>query len=576
VLTINAAHSDWINDLCWSNLGDYMVSAGNDCVLKVWNAKTGKECSLMQGHQASVSSCGFRYGCVVSTCVDGCVKVWSQKGHEITTLKGHQGKVNACDLYFKTKKKLTKSEPESFVNDDESLWADKVDEADNVKWRESHKERLQNRKKGDDDVEVEEILLATVSEDGTLRIWRPVESESLNSLEGHNGKVNSVVIDETGLLATASADKSVNVWNVKEFMNKIESGHLVQDEVANNKCGHVSEVTTVYVSKLFIFSGSVDGMLITWRRKDVDGRLAGLQFTNKLRAHDFAVRKICLLEETFDHTLIASCGEHNQRKCIRLWKVDNRTSNLRGYTTVFASETVFYMCLHKKNDKSYLVSVEAGVTKLLVRVYELVDEKSLSCHSKLGGCVSMLNSLVSRVSSSSSHLYISLVENKILMLSFDSLITQFKTYVNHEHKTPSQVPRLKAIDAGSGSDMVWFNVVTTVGSDIVLAGSWKGDVYAKNEDCDVLLLLKNCHKKVITEIIGFAEDRVLTASLDGTVKVWSGRCERQLGQFNLTSGVSAVCQVTHFSNALISSNSATFIVGDQMGRLKIIRWHDRD
>ena len=49
--------------------------------------------------------CLLQYGCIVSACYDGTVKVWSHKGTEITTLHGHGKGVNACDIYVKVKDK---------------------------------------------------------------------------------------------------------------------------------------------------------------------------------------------------------------------------------------------------------------------------------------------------------------------------------------------------------------------------------------------------------------------------------------------------------------------------------------
>jgi WD40 repeat protein len=46
----------------------------------------------------------FQYGCVVSCCSDGSVKVWSHKGTEITTLYGHTQRVNNCDMVVKVTK----------------------------------------------------------------------------------------------------------------------------------------------------------------------------------------------------------------------------------------------------------------------------------------------------------------------------------------------------------------------------------------------------------------------------------------------------------------------------------------
>jgi len=42
--------------------------------------------------------CYLQYGCIVSSCVDGSVKVWSHRGIEITTLHGHSQRVNGCHL----------------------------------------------------------------------------------------------------------------------------------------------------------------------------------------------------------------------------------------------------------------------------------------------------------------------------------------------------------------------------------------------------------------------------------------------------------------------------------------------
>ena len=40
----------------------------------------------------------YQYGCIVSTCADGTVKMWSHKGVEITTLYGHTQRATGCDI----------------------------------------------------------------------------------------------------------------------------------------------------------------------------------------------------------------------------------------------------------------------------------------------------------------------------------------------------------------------------------------------------------------------------------------------------------------------------------------------
>jgi len=68
----------------------------------------------------------------------------------------------------------------------------------------------------------------------------------------------------------------------------------------------------------------------------------------------------------------------------------------------------------------------------------------------MGCCVSHLGSLVARVVASDSHLYVALVEDKVLELAFEEMVTgKLKTYVNHEYNTPIRAPRLVVGETGS-------------------------------------------------------------------------------------------------------------------------------
>ncbi|GAA3589053.1 hypothetical protein [Streptomyces osmaniensis] len=56
-------------------------------------------------------------------------------------------------------------------------------------------------------------LLATGSDDGTVRIWNP-DTGDAHILVGHSGPVGSVAFSPDGtLLATTSEDHVVRIWN---------------------------------------------------------------------------------------------------------------------------------------------------------------------------------------------------------------------------------------------------------------------------------------------------------------------------------------------------------------------------
>ena len=56
---IMGCHSDWINSCCWSDIGDFIVTGGNDFNLKLWDTKTGEEKVSFTGHQSAVNSVSY-------------------------------------------------------------------------------------------------------------------------------------------------------------------------------------------------------------------------------------------------------------------------------------------------------------------------------------------------------------------------------------------------------------------------------------------------------------------------------------------------------------------------------------
>lgn len=56
-------------------------------------------------------------------------------------------------------------------------------------------------------------LLASASDDTTIRLWNPITGEQLFELEGHSDGVIGVAFSPDDLLASASEDKTVRLWN---------------------------------------------------------------------------------------------------------------------------------------------------------------------------------------------------------------------------------------------------------------------------------------------------------------------------------------------------------------------------
>ena len=57
-------------------------------------------------------------------------------------------------------------------------------------------------------------LLASSSQDKTIRLWNPADGKLIREMKGHTDIVDSIAFSPDGkLLASGSADKSVRLWN---------------------------------------------------------------------------------------------------------------------------------------------------------------------------------------------------------------------------------------------------------------------------------------------------------------------------------------------------------------------------
>lgn len=577
LLTINSAHMDWITDLQFSNTSEYILTSSNDYTLKIWNAENGKEVSSLNGHTANINSCSFQYGCAVSTCFDGTVKVWSQKGSEITTLYGHQGKVNSCDLFVKTKTDAFEiieidSGEDEFIDTlfEEPSWADQVE---SKIWMDKHMKKRINKK----NFEIESVHLVTVSDDSTIRIWKPTESDSFASLESHNDKINAVALAGNDVLATASSDNSVNIWNMNDLFTNVKSGEFINKNFSKNN--HLSEITSICSTKLFVFSVSSDGTLNTWSCEyDEYQSLKDLKFISVTQAHDSRINKVCVLNESDFNTVIATCSSD---KRIKIWKINHSDKILRSYTTFSASGSVDHIFVHDTEKKKYFITVEKNNSRITIRVYAFIyndsikNAESLVCQTKIGAAISGVESIVYQVKSTSEQLLFTFTDDKIYKLCIADLLTKFQVIVvypdDFNYKVHNKVDELKVTEKKeNGSKMVWFSSVNKINGKI-FAGDWKGDIYTSDENETDLRLWKSCHNRLITEMIDLnfgTYDRILSSSQDGTIKIWTENFEKQLGQYNTSSGISAMCKMEGMA-------SNYFCFGDQMGYLNILKWHDQ-
>ncbi|XP_030043878.1 telomerase protein component 1 isoform X2 [Microcaecilia unicolor] len=90
-----ACHRDWVTGCAWM-AASQLLSCSSDCTVCLWDPLTGQHLREFLGHKSAVSSVLAVGDQVVSASRDGVLKVWNQDGVELTSIPAHCSQINQC------------------------------------------------------------------------------------------------------------------------------------------------------------------------------------------------------------------------------------------------------------------------------------------------------------------------------------------------------------------------------------------------------------------------------------------------------------------------------------------------
>jgi len=305
VLTINDGIPASVNAVAFSPNGQFLVSGGDDKIVRLWDVNAGRSLSAVQEHSDAINAIAFSPDgkIIASASSDRTIILWEVTSQQtlqaIATFTGHQRAVKSL----------------AFSPNGE--------------------------------------LLASGSWDKTIKLWHIPQQREVATLVGHTLQVTAVAFSPDGkFLASASFDRTARLWNLQDLKLNQESV-----SVDNSPKLKTIRIFSGHLWPVFAVAFSLDGQILATGGDDRTVQLWNSetgQATRALLGHSWSV--VALAFSPDGKILISSSWD----KTIKLWEwsTGQEICTLAGHSdsvcaaSVVATDTKAWAIASASKDKT--------------------------------------------------------------------------------------------------------------------------------------------------------------------------------------------------------------------------------